>query len=105
MRAHRASFFTLLAAPAPAPTLVLGRELTTQGTVVTATVGIPQAAGLHAVQTHATTPDGKPADWLRQIVIVGDKTASVDLRNREESTTYPKTCLSSSTVHPRCRKP
>ena len=79
LRAHRASFFALLPAPIPAPTLALDRESATRGTVVTATARIPQAAGLHALQLHATMPDGKPADWLRQVVIVSDKPASAYL--------------------------
>jgi len=79
LRAHRASFFALLPGPVPAPTLALDRKSATRGTAVTAMVGIPQAAGLHALQLYVTTPDGKPADWLRQVVFVGDKPASVDL--------------------------
>ncbi|MFP4056614.1 MAG: beta-galactosidase [Candidatus Brocadiia bacterium] len=40
---------------------------------------VPGAAGLHAVRIRATTPDGEPAEWLDQVVIVGAEPRKVTL--------------------------
>ncbi len=40
---------------------------------------VPDAQGLHAVRLRATTPDGKPAEWLHQVAIVGAEPVEVPL--------------------------
>ncbi len=40
---------------------------------------VPRAAGLHAARIRATAPDGRPADWLDQVVLVGAEPKEVTL--------------------------
>jgi len=40
---------------------------------------VPGAQGLHAVRLRATTPDGKPAEWLHQVAIVGAEPVELPL--------------------------
>jgi len=49
----------------------LAHDAVARGKRATLRLEVPAAAGLHAVRLRATTPDGKPAEWLHQVVIVG----------------------------------
>ena len=42
-------------------------------------LAVPDASGLHAVRIRAETPDGEPAEWLHQVVIVGAEPKEVAL--------------------------
>ncbi|MGD9495543.1 MAG: beta-galactosidase [Armatimonadota bacterium] len=66
----RASFFALTDLRVPTPDLRLSPSPATRGTVVTASISVPGARGLHAF--HITGQAGEAElDWLEQVVIAG----------------------------------
>ena len=75
----RATFLVLTRGPMAAPQISLGSTTARPGQVVTAKVTVPGAGGEHAVRIRVTTPDGKPADWLNQYVIVGQQSGTCSL--------------------------
>ena len=74
----RATFFALLPEAAPRPRLALSATAR-RGQVVTAELGVPGAAGQHALRVRARTPDGQAAEWWEQVVIVGREPVQVVL--------------------------
>ena len=48
-----------------------------RGETANLTIRIPNAKGQHAVRIRATTPAGRDAEWLRQVVLVDGKGAIV----------------------------
>jgi hypothetical protein len=40
---------------------------------------VPRSSGLHALRIRATTPHGRPADWLDQVVIADRRGAQVPI--------------------------
>ncbi|MFQ6131724.1 MAG: beta-galactosidase trimerization domain-containing protein [Armatimonadota bacterium] len=75
----RATFFALLPKAAPGPAISLDRPRVAPGTLVTARLMVPGADGLHALRIRARTPEGTPAEWLDQVVIVGREAREVAL--------------------------
>ena len=67
----RATFLVLTHSPMAAPQISLGSSTVKPGQVVTAKITAPGAGGEHAVRVRVATPDGKPAEWLNQYVMVG----------------------------------
>ncbi|MBN1348309.1 beta-galactosidase trimerization domain-containing protein [candidate division KSB1 bacterium] len=79
LRPNRASFFALLPVPAPEVELKPEKSKIRRGTVLNATVSVPDAVGKHAVRIRVSTPDGKPADWFDQVLIVDKTPVTVQL--------------------------
>ena len=75
---NRASFFAVLPARAPSAELELSSTTAGLGTVPTATLRIPNAAGLHALRLRVQT-DGNHLDWLDRNVIVGREAVTLPL--------------------------
>ncbi len=75
---NRASFFVLAPKPAPSARLDLNQPAVTRGTVVTATLSVPDPVGLHAFRIRARVGD-KPLDWLDQNLIVGQQPIQFDI--------------------------
>jgi hypothetical protein len=74
----RATFLALTTEPVRLPKIALPRTLQ-RGEQAAAHVTVRGGAGLHAVRLRAKTPDGQPADWLNQVVMVGPEGADVTL--------------------------
>lgn len=54
----------------PAPLRVTtDRKRVARGEQLTATVAVPEAAGLHGIKLTVTAPDGSSADWLEQVLL------------------------------------
>jgi hypothetical protein len=75
---NRASFFAVLPVRAPEARVALSHEAAGPGDVVTATLSVPGARGLHALRLQVVA-DGEPADWFGRNVIVGQEPVAVPL--------------------------
>jgi hypothetical protein len=73
LRANRATFFALQAAQETAPELHFAGSSARAGDTLAATVKIGAATGKHPVRIRATTPAGKPAEWLDRTLKVDEK--------------------------------
>jgi len=67
----RATFFALLPRELPRPVLELASSKVAPGQTAALRLSVPEAAGLHALKVTAARPDGAPADYWEQVVIVG----------------------------------
>jgi hypothetical protein len=67
----RATFFALLPRELPRPALVLASGKVASGETAVLRLSVPEAVGLHALKLTATRPDGTPADYWEQVLIVG----------------------------------
>jgi hypothetical protein len=67
----QAIFFALLPRKLPRPVLELAASKTAPGQTAVLRLKVPEAAGFHAFKLTAARPDGKPADYWEQVVIVG----------------------------------
>lgn len=67
----RATFFALLPGALPKPVLELASSKAAPGQTAVLRLKVPEAAGLHALKLTAKRPDGTPADYWEQVVIVG----------------------------------
>jgi hypothetical protein len=74
----RATFLALTTEPVRLPKIALPRTLQ-RGKQAAAHVTIRGGRGLHAVRLQVKTPDGQPAEWLNQVVMVGPEGADVPL--------------------------
>ena len=70
---NRPTFLALTEAKVIAPRLSLDASAAHPGAEAMLTVRVPGAAGLHAVRLRARMPSGEQAEWLNQVVLVGDK--------------------------------
>jgi len=75
---NRASFFVLCPKPAPAAQVTLDPASAQRGSVVKASISVPNAAGLHAFRIRAQAGD-RPLDWLDQNVVVGREAKTFDI--------------------------
>ncbi len=75
----RPTFLVLSPRPLAKLQATLSKATVAPGERPTLRLQVPGAAGLHAVRIRATTPDGKPARWLHQVVIVGKEPQEVVL--------------------------
>jgi hypothetical protein len=78
LRANRAEFFALQAAPGMAPALELPAAVA-RGQATQARLSVPKAEGLHAVMLRAFQPNGQPAPWLDQTVLASGSAVTVTL--------------------------
>ena len=76
--ANRAGFFAVCPQPAPKPQMAIDADSVTRGTVLTASLSVPGAQGLHALRIRATV-DGRHLQWLDQNVIAGQSAVEFDL--------------------------
>jgi Beta-galactosidase trimerisation domain/Beta-galactosidase len=79
LRPHRAAFFALLPEQPSKPDVTLDTKSVSCGSVVTARISVPTAAGTHAVRLSVTKPDGEPAPWLTQTLLVDDEAQDLPL--------------------------
>ena len=79
LRPHRASFFALLPAAAPAPEISLDTKKARRGQEVRIGVSVPGAAGKHAVRLVLTAPDGERAEWFERKLVVATEAEEVVL--------------------------
>ena len=77
MMPHRANFFALLPKPSPAARIVVDKPAAARGELVTARLRVPAATGRHAMRIRAKTPDGKSAEWLDRVILVGRESVEV----------------------------
>ena len=75
----RATFFALLPCELPRPVVELASSQTARGQVAVLRLSVPEAAGLHALRLSAARPDGAPADYWEQVVIVGREPKEIAL--------------------------
>ncbi len=75
----RPTFLALGDRPPRAVKATLAKPTVAPGEPATLRLHVPKAAGLHAVRLRATTPDGKPAEWLHQVVLVGGEPRPIPL--------------------------
>ena len=75
----RATFFALLPRELPRPALELASSQVAPGRTAVLRLSVPEAAGLHALKLTAARPDGTPADYWEQVVIVGREPKEVPL--------------------------
>ena len=66
----RASFFCVSGKPLAAPTLALDMNTASPGTIVTASLSVPESRNLRAFRIRVQDGDSN-IDWLNQIVLVG----------------------------------
>lgn len=66
----KAALFAFLPGPVPPMAIELPKEAV-RGTPAVVKVSVPKAGGLHAIRLTAVGPDGKPADFWNQNIIVG----------------------------------
>ncbi|MBM4039818.1 MAG: hypothetical protein FJ290_15030 [Planctomycetes bacterium] len=77
--ASRASFFVLSPRELPRAKASLARAEVAPGEQARLRLEVPDAAGLHALRLRASTPGGKPAEWLAQVILVGKEPKDVTL--------------------------
>ena len=77
--ASRATFLVLAPGELPRVKASLGKAEVAQGELARLRLEVPGAAGLHALRLRAATPDGKPAEWLDQVILVGKEPKEVTL--------------------------
>ncbi|MFW6161252.1 MAG: beta-galactosidase, partial [Planctomycetota bacterium] len=75
----RPTWLVLSPKPLAAVTAKLAKPTVKRGTQPTLRLQVPGAQGLHAIRLRATTPEGKAAEWLHQVVIVGAEPVEVPL--------------------------
>jgi hypothetical protein len=75
----RATFFALLPRELPRPALELASSQVAPGRTAVLRLSVPEAAGLHALKLTAARPDGTPAAYWEQVVIVGREPKEVPL--------------------------
>jgi hypothetical protein len=78
LRPNRAAFFALLPQAPPVPELRLPASAR-PGSVVSASLRLPNAVGQEAIRISATSPTGASAEWLNQTLIVGDQPVPLTL--------------------------
>ena len=78
IRPARPTFLVLAAQAAPAPKLVLDKPSVQRGTVVRATISVPDAEGLHALRIRARAGDRR-LEWLDQNIIVGRRPKTFEI--------------------------
>jgi hypothetical protein len=74
----RATFLALTPQPVGLPKMTLPRTVR-RGQQATARLMVWSGQGLHAVRIRAQTPEGQPAEWLDQVVLVGPAGGEVTL--------------------------
>ena len=72
------SLYTLLPGPL-APLSVTAPDKARRGTPVVVKVAVPKARGLHCIRLRARTPDGQPAKFWDQSVLVGREPKEIAL--------------------------
>jgi len=77
VRPARATFCVLTGRQVPTAAITLNPSSASPGQVVSAALRVPGAEGKHALRIRATTPDGNPAEWLDQVVIVGRESEAI----------------------------
>jgi hypothetical protein len=75
----RATFFALLPRELPRPALELVSPQVAPGQTAVLRLSVPEGAGLHALKLTAARPDGTPADYWEQVVVVGRDSKAVQL--------------------------
>ncbi|MCX6621986.1 MAG: hypothetical protein NTY38_13125, partial [Acidobacteria bacterium] len=70
LRANRATFFALQAAPEAAPELRFATPGARAGEILAGTVKISNASGRHPVRIRVTTPSGRQAEWFDRTLLV-----------------------------------
>jgi hypothetical protein len=75
----RPTFLVVSAEPLAKLKAALFRQTVAPGERPRLRLEVPRAAGLHAVRIRATTPDGRHADWLDRVAIVGAAPEEVTL--------------------------
>lgn len=66
----RAGFYVVMPHACPPPRLEMPQSAA-RGTVLKGKLSVPGASGRHAIRLTGALPDGSPAEWLAQTVIVG----------------------------------
>jgi len=74
----RATFLALTSEPVWLPRIDLPRTIQ-RGQQAVGHVTVRGGRGLHAIRLRAETPDGQPAEWLNQVVMVGPEGTDVIL--------------------------
>lgn len=74
----RATFLALVPEPVGQPKVSVSQTIR-RGQQATVRVSVRGGKGLHAVCIKAQTPEGRDADWLKQVVMVGPRGADVAL--------------------------
>ncbi len=75
----RATFFALMPRELPPPALELVSAKVAPGDTAVLRLSVPEAAGLHALKLTAARPDGTPAEYWEQVVVVGREPKDVPL--------------------------
>ena len=75
----RPTWLALSPKPLASVKATLPKPKVPRGTQPVLRLQVPGAQGLHAVRIRATTPEGKPAEWLHRVVIVGAEPVEVPL--------------------------
>ena len=75
----RPTFLVLAPRELPAVKATLDRAEAAPGERAKLRLEVPGAAGLHALRIEAATPDGKPAEWLHQVILVGSEPKEIIL--------------------------
>ena len=79
IKPDRPYLYVLTEKPLSRTEVVLSPSTGSPGEVVKAMVRVPGLEGKHAVKIRATTPDGKPAEWLDQTVMVDRRGEEIDI--------------------------
>jgi hypothetical protein len=74
----KAAVFALLPGPLPKPVVECPREAV-RGAVLSLTIRVPEAKGLHAFKLRACKPDGSAADFWERVVLADAKPVEVGL--------------------------
>lgn len=75
----RATFLVLSPSSFPAVRMSLSSSSARVGDILSLTLSVPEAKGLHAFSINALMPDQRQADWPKRIVLVGQEEKSVPI--------------------------